>query len=478
MEVAFNDKDAEATIPIGLRVAMSGESSATCEESTCYERESGGDGVAFIRAWQNSGEPGQPATGKPVAPQATEVTVEPTPTGTGTPCAPTAGQAFSNLVSTSSSCTVQVNAEHVRFAEGSGAPTINCGDASLFLNGVKLECPNTGELNGKTWTSRPVTVEPNSGLKTQTLEWQLTNGRIPSGATGGKRSKCTENNPCKATLAVQRINSGAYDSQTEQTSKSGPIIGATVTEAGNQGRDIMSIKRGETRKVNITVVVLGFQNSTSIESPPVELSFGGPQANAALECGGNAGKPEFEKALAEGCANVYATTSEPNPPICGHQPEGPAVCAKENPGNGKLGHTLASGMEKRIDEGENRCVNPNHWVKPNNVSEVVSANDPRLIDLIITDYGALGNGTNGVPVRAFARFYVTGWAGDPCSEKNLGKKAPKDPGSLAYTYDEEPEEEGVLVGHFVKYVNNSPYATGAGECHETTFGDCVAVLTR
>ena len=71
-----------------------------------------------------------------------------------------------------------------------------------------------------------------------------------------------------------------------------------------------------------------------------------------------------------------------------------------------------------------------------------------------------------MPVRAFGRFYVTGWAGDPCSEKYLGKKAPKDPGSLAYTYDEEPEEEGVLVELFVKYVNDSPYATGAGECHE------------
>ena len=142
-----------------------------------------------------------------------------------------------------------------------------------------------------------------------------------TGGTGGKNSSCTVGNPCKGTLAVQRVNSGAYDSQSEQASKSGPIISATVAEAGAPGRAIMSIKRGETRKVNITVVVLGFQNSIAIASPPVELSFGGPQANAALECGGSAGKPKFEQAVAEGCATVYATTSEPNPPICGHDPE-------------------------------------------------------------------------------------------------------------------------------------------------------------
>jgi hypothetical protein len=498
--VTFNDKNTEATIPIGLRVAMSGETSATCEESTCYERESGGAGVAFIRAWSNSGTPGQPASGTPVAPQAEEVTVEQTPMGTGTPCTPATGQPFSNFISTATNCTVQVSASHVRFAEGSGAPEARCRggqgngkekDAGLFLNGVELECPTTSEseaLNGKSWTSKPVTVTPNSGLDTLTLTWRLTKGKKPSGATAGG-TECTKQAPCEGTLAVQRVNSGAYNSQSEATSKSGPIIVATVTEAegAGAGKDITSIKRGETRSVNITVQVRGFQDSTSIESPPVRLSFGGNQEDGAIECPAtNAGAKHLEELIAEGCPTVYETTSEPYPQACEvHPAPEPPVCAKENPGE-KLNNRLEQGMDDRINEGSSaKCVNPNHWVSPNKVSEVVSANDPRLINVIITDYGVLRNGTGEVPVRAFASFYVTGWFGDPCTRKQLEKEAPKNPGELKYTYDEEPEVpgkkqegEGVLLGHFVKYVKDSPYAKGSGECHETTFGDCVAVLTK
>jgi hypothetical protein len=36
----------------------------------------------------------------------------------------------------------------------------------------------------------------------------------------------------------------------------------------------------------------------------------------------------------------------------------------------------------------------------------------------------------------------------------------------------------VLLGHFIKYVNVDPNGGGTGLCNETTFGNCIAVLTK
>jgi hypothetical protein len=106
-----------------------------------------------------------------------------------------------------------------------------------------------------------------------------------------------------------------------------------------------------------------------------------------------------------------------------------------------------------------------------------SPTDPRLIVTIITDYGALGNGTKKVPIRAFAEFYVTGWAGDKC----IGQKNGTSSNGLAYTTDDAPtgsNENGVLLGHFVKYVSTDPTGTGSGSCSQTALARCIAILTK
>jgi Putative Flp pilus-assembly TadE/G-like len=481
--VTFTDPNKEGPIAIGMRIAMSGGTSATCGTAgvTCYQNDGSNRGVTLTRAWINSGTPGQPSGSSPVAPQTNDVTVIP---GSSNPCPAGPSGTFSNFVSSSSSCTVQVTAGNVVFATGSGAPEISCSDAALKLNGVAIPCPTGSPLNGQTWTSGNVTVTPNSGFTTLTLTWQLTAGKIPLGASGGDRTgSCTSSKPCTGTLATQRINSGGYDSQSVEAdgNSSGPILGAALTDSS--GNEIMSVARGTAENVNITVNVLGFQNSQTIPSAPVELSFGGNQENAALSCGEeekeSAGSPKFEKHLAEGCPEPFATTTQPNPPICAEQPPGYPVCVKENPGNGKLEKDLDKGMNQRINEGRNTCVNPNHWASPNSVGEVLaqSPRDPRLITTIITDYGALNNGTKEIPVRIFATFYVTGWAGDPC----IGEPNGTSSNGLAYTTDESPTGEnprGVLLGHFVKYVNSVSTGTGSGACSQTAFGNCIAVLTR
>jgi hypothetical protein len=475
--VTFSDPNKEGTIALGMRIAMSGGTSATCGASgvNCYQNDGTNRGVTFTRAWINSGTPGQPAGGVPVAPQTNDVTVVP---GSSNPCP--AGPSF---ISSSSNCTVRVTATNVVFATGAGAPEINCSDASLKLNGVAVPCPANSPLNGATWTSGDVTVTPNSGFTTLTLTWQLNAGKLPVGGTGGNQGSCTAGKPCTGTLATQRLNSGGYDSQSVEADgkSSGPILGAALTDSS--GNEIMSVARGTAENVNIAVNVLGFQNSQTIPSAPVELSFGGNQKNAALACGEeekeSAGSPKFEEHLAKGCPEAFATTTQPNPPICAEQPPGYPVCVKENPGQGKLEKDLDKGMNTRINEGRNTCVNPNHWASPNSVTQVLaqSPRDPRLITTIITDYGALSNGTKEVPVRIFATFYVTGWAGDPC----IGGPNGTSSNGLAYTTDETPTGEnpkGVLLGHFVKYVNSISTGTGSGACSQNAFGNCIAVLTR
>jgi hypothetical protein len=372
---------------------------------------------------------------------------------------------------------------------GAGGTSLSCETASLSLKvagkAVAMTCPKGGP-NG-TWTSAATGISPNSGPTSFTLAWELKAGKKPtgSGVTGGeKNGNCTPAKPCAGSFdghsaaepeIVQRVYSGAYDSQSEATSNSGPIIGATVTDSS--GNELQSVQRtATTTTANITVTVLGFQNSESIPSPPVELSFGGNQENAALQCGGNAGSPEFEAAIAEGCSTRYGTTSAPAATACEGSPE-PPVCVKENPGGGKLEKDLAKGMNQRVNEGRNTCVNPNHWTSPNTVSQVLtqSPTDPRLIVTIITDYGALSNGASQVPIRTFAEFYVTGWAGDPCIGQGNGTSS----NGLAYTTDENPGSvKGVLLGHFVKYVAASLTGTGSEGCSKSEFGNCIAILTR
>jgi Putative Flp pilus-assembly TadE/G-like len=475
--VTFNNSKT-GSFPVGLRIAMSGGSTATCGSAgvTCYDNSgaSPGIGVTYTRVWSNTGTPGLPL-GTPVAPQASDVSLGPVGV---TPCANSPGGAFSNFVSSPSDCTVAVSA-NMKFTSAAGT-ALTCSTASLTLTAgagaVSIPCPSGGP-NG-TWTSAAATVPANGGKRNFTLGWVVTDGNKPVGATGGSGGKCTSAAPCKASFGVvQRVYSGAYDSKTVDADEktSGPILGAMVTDTS--GNEIMSLQRGTTKSVNITVNVLGFQPSTSIPSAPVELSFGGNQANGALACKGDTGNPALEKALAEGCDEAYATTSAPAATACSGSPS-PPVCVTENPGNGKLDKDLDKGMNKRINEGKAVCVNPNRWASPNTVGQILTKSppDPRLIITIITDSGAFTNGSAKIPVRGFATFYVTGWAGDPCINQPNGIS-----NGLAYTKDDDPgsQNTGVLLGHFVKFIDTlNTKETGSGKCEVNLINRCIAVLTR
>jgi hypothetical protein len=467
------------TFPVGLRISQSGGATATCGTAgvDTYENDgscTSGHGITLTRVWANSGTPGQP-TSTPVAPQTNDVTVSQVGVG-ACPTGPTG--VFSTFISSSTSCTVQVSATNVVFATGTGAPAITCSNASLTLTvgtaaPVSVPCPSGTPLNGKTWTSNPITISPNAGLINLTLNWTLTAGNLPVGGSGGggNPKTCSSSKPCTGTLASQRVNSGAYDSTSSATSLSGGIVGANLVDAST-GTELISVARGYKTSVNITVQVLGFSNTTNISSPPIELTFGGNQANAALECAGSSmGNPQLLAAIATGCQTTFQTTTGSCP-----NSMNPPSCVRENPGS-KLSNELDDGMNERINGSPTAsCVNWSHWVTPNTVTDLRSESppDPRLLLLMVTDYGALTNGANWVPIRAFATFYVTGWANDPCSNHAL---TPVPSGGLASTWDDSTTDPGVLLGHFIQYTVIGGSSTGFS-CTGVSFGDCTPVLTK
>jgi hypothetical protein len=470
---------------IGLKLCYQGGS--------CYESGGGPQGVTYTRDWAAS-------TSSTAPPQVNDIAVLPDPNGSP-PCPTGATPNGTNFTSTSANCTVVVQATNVTVATVAN-PT--CSNLSLTLTAgagspVAVPCPVAGNSSvaGKTWTSSPVTIAENGGQTNLTLNWKLTSGSIPTGASGGSGGSCSSQNPCTGTLGAQRINSGAFTSTDTTTSHSGSIIGVALTDpSGNQ---IMSVQSGTTENVNISVSVLGFAESSSFGSAPIQLSFAGNQANAAISCNGNSnGSPQFFQSIVTGCSNKYQT--QPSPGTCSPDPNSnPPSCAGENPGNGKLDKDLANAMNCKINgsgqtSGGNcspkpsGCVNPNHWTagtdpsNPQTIGKVLSASpaDPRLIQLLITNNSVLINGSASVPILAFATFYVTGWSGgDPC----IGQAAGTSSNGLYYTGDDSPGASapaGTLMGHFVQYTfpPGSGGVQGSGACTQGTFDDCIPVLTR
>jgi hypothetical protein len=461
--------------PVGLWVDT-GTGSGCGSQLNCYPT-TRPPSLTYTRVWSS-------ATGSNLPPQLDDATLAQASAG-GCPLAPTG--TFSNFVSSSSNCSVVVNAVLSGWKSG-----VACSNAQLTLTEggttIPISCP-TGGPNG-TWTSNAATVTPNSGATTFTLGWSLTTGTKPTGASGGdKNGNCTNAKPCTGSFGtVQRVFSGAYDSNSSSSSTSGPIVGATVADAST-GSAIQSVTSGTQKNISVTVNVLnlGFANATSVvNGNPYVLHTSGNQGTYAIECGGNNGNPAFTSALATGCPDTYGTTTQPNPPICSNQPAGAAVCANQNPGNGKK---VEPGINQRINNGGGTCLNPNHWDTQNTLGQILTQtpNDPRLVQLLVVDNTAWVGVTGSsyqTPIRQIAEFYITGWSrsgngGDPCTSAGVSSSG------LPYLADDDPASygysSGVLLGHFVKYVAPSASGTGGGPndlCQQTSFGNCVAVLTK
>lgn len=437
-------------------------------------------GIAYMHLWTATGN---------TAPYAGDVWVAPSGT---TVCPSSPASSPSNFVSSSSSTAVRLCA-NVQLPAGETCSTLQANGFTLTMNvnpGSAVAVPKSacsGTTTATTWTLPSISVPSNSGGTVVKLSWVQTTGTIGTNACTTKTT-----NPCTGSFgAVQEIFSGAYDSQSSQTSGSGSTLSASITDTtGNViSSETQTSAAGQT--VTFTVHSLSFSNASSISSPPVVLSFGGPQANASLSCAGSsAGSPQLQQSIATGCNSVYQTTTGTCP-----NADNPPSCATENPGTGKLSKDLGPGMNARVYcGGVVTACNPqcatvsagdyNFWTAPNSVSAVIGQHppSPRLITLLVTDNSALSTGgaQGQVPIRQFVEFYVTGWAGDPCSGSNVSGTYTDMAGStLTYTGDDSTSTAGVLLGHFVAYVKLSGGTGSGAACDPNQLGSlCAPIFTK
>jgi hypothetical protein len=218
----------------------------------------------------------------------------------------------------------------------------------------------------------------------------------------------------------------------------------------------------------------GIQYAASASSPPIALRVaGGGSQNQSLDC--DPAISQLKEEIAKGCAPEYALNrSEPCP--AGAQdlwatPQ-PWRCVAIQTG-AAVNH-VSAGMNQRIlgDEKAKTCTSRNQWPAVLTNNSLLNS-DPRLVPVFVTPYGSFdGSGSGTVPVRNFAYFYVTGWAGsgggfsNPCSAPGGGD-------------DDVPQGAGYIIGHFIKYVVRiNDGSSGETPCDFGAASPCVAVLTE
>jgi hypothetical protein len=494
------------TFPVGMRVAANlsgGAASFACTgATTCYDASATPNlGIVFTRAWANTGTPGSPLSA-PVAPQAGDAWLEPCVASGGgcAACPSTPNPSYSNFFTSSANTSEQL-CDNMTFT-GTGGTSLSCSTASLTLTvggaNVAETCPTTTGAPNGTWSSGPIAVGVNSGETNLTVGWTVMAGNLPVGGQGGTGTnpvvcgppKGKNSAPCTGSLGtVQQAYSGAYGLLSGGSSNSGTISSASVTDHIT-GNAIQTVANGSSVTADITLGFYGFETEATIGGPPFELTLGGNQGNGDLACAGNSGQPQFFLAIQDGCPDPpgpYATTSvQPASAACAGTPT-PPVCVSTNPGNGKS-KDIDGGYNLKINGSQNAqsCANPNYWTSPNSVAQILGQvpPDPRLITLFYTDPGPLPGGTTAVPIRGFAEFYITGWGGglDPCLSKADGGKGSvgiNSTNGLSYTYDDLPPngDDGVLMGHFVTYVNADGISSGQ-TCVKNSLNVCVPVLIK
>ena len=485
---------ANVTGPVGLRVE-SGSGPSCGTQLSCYDS-GASTGITYTRVWSAGSS----------APTNTNAILE---DASLSPAAssgcPLTNGVFSNFVSDSTSCNVQLSAT-VLFPTGA-----TCSNVSLTLNGntSSMTCnsatvQNTGPCAptacvATTWTSGSVSVGADNPDGPETFS--LTSGQT-FGMTSGKTPKACTATTCSTSFGtVQRVFNGAYDSTSAGSSRSGPIIAADVTDPST-GTELMSVQNTQTKSPTITVTLLnqGYQE-TAANTPLVAganvtvLHTAGNKGTFAIECGGNNGASTFDYQLAVGCSGAFATTQQANPPICSNQPAGAAVCANQTPGTGKV---IESGIDCHINGVVNTaaqsctpstvCNSPNYWTSPNTLGQIETESpaDPRLVTILIVDNDAwvgVSGSSFQTPIRAIGTFYITGWSStankgaDPCTSPANGTAVNSSTG-LTYVKDDSAAAN-TLLGHFVYYDIPGGVPNGqACPTSTTSVNDCTTVLVK
>jgi hypothetical protein len=368
-----------------------------------------------------------------------------------------------------------------------------CSDA--YYSNTTTTCTETisawvdyGSTNTNGVTVKPVVAGSTEGALTPgatrgtAVQWTGTISLKQAGANQinlavacakGNGAACGTSKSTSATISnVQR----PYAAGTA----SGAIAGATISENGTPDANSFEVCESQNPagaagcQPNLAVtidVAASLQNSQHFSDPTYPIRIGTSQGDV-VGCGANPSPSasQYRQNLGQGCTGPFAiNTSDPS---CAAAGTSPYDCVKLVSGvkNGPFQQGLTDHIVNSPPPGDQYYCK-NNWTNPgNNGLPTIPANDSRLITVFVMPYGstdASGNpllGSGYVPILNFATFYVTGFAGDPCSSDD---PAPPNAGNAW------------LVGHFIKYVNPVNDGGDSGTlCNPSLLGPCVPVMTK
>jgi hypothetical protein len=450
---------ASGDVSVGVVIALGGTTSTTCGQPlvNCYDAGAAtlpsglpSRGIVHLRGWSAAGDGTQPNA--PIVRRAELVS--------GTCADP-------YFTSPETSCTVGVRAR-VDFGTVGGVDQATAVGAQLTARAGGQAYPLTYDAASGLWESqRTIPVAAAAGPIPVTLDWEETIGTL-----NGETCKTGGGNKCKGTFGVIQRVFGAGEE------RSGPIKEARIAENGLDGANSLErCSAGQTSCTHDLVVRIGvkgsLENASSVNDPIVSMRVAGGSQNQSLDC--DPATPTLKAELATGCVPTYARntgTACPGSATTLWATSQPWTCVAIQTGGAV--NQVPAGMNLRIlgDEQATVCTAPNNWgLFPNLPRE-----DPRIIEVFLTPFGSFnGSGSTTVPVTDFATFYVTGWTGqgegfdNPC-EGNGDDPVPKD--------DKGKTDPGVIVGHFIKYIQNTGTGSGTEPCDPNAFGSCIAAMTR
>jgi hypothetical protein len=426
---------------IGMRVALSRDATTTdCADPVveCFDAGST-NGLLFVR-----GHATTPAVVNGSQPELRDAWLLPGTCGDGY---------YSGLIA---DCAVQLNAR-IDIAPNVTSRTVDA------LAGGKTYGMTLDAADGMWKTAAAIPVATGTSVSVDVRVRQK-NGTF--GAT-----VCTNSNPCERTFTNVQRHVSASDA------RSGPIRQLVVSNATGTGAN--SLERCTTTQLTCThdLVVRvgllgGIQYASSATSPAIALRVaGGGSQNQSLDC--DPARSQLKEEIQFGCAPTYALNRATACPAGASELWGTAQpwrCVAIQ--TGAAVNQVPAGMNARIfgDEKATSCTSPNQW--PAVLTNPLLMNgDPRLVPVFVTPYGSFsGSGSGTVPVRNFAYFYVTGWAGSGGGFSNPCE---------GFGDDLVPQGAGYIVGHFVKYIARINDGSGGDTpCDFQAASPCVAVMTE
>jgi hypothetical protein len=326
---------------------------------------------------------------------------------------------------------------------------------------------------------------PGEGQEAITLSYSYT--LTPNPAGGSNKPTYTNNGPCNGnppstTNGNQNACTATFNfppaapTWSGQGSASGPVHQEAYSADSDVGVTgpikVLSISpcctysQSSAPSLSITVGLTAALVKTGVPSDLIflRLSSGSRNKSALLDC--QDGQSSVDQFI-NGCSTTYQV----NPTGVCDPPDGlnPPDCIALQPGGG--GITIKNALDQRFAT----C--------PPVVYPGYASDDPRLTQLIITDYAAYANAksTDKVPIIYLGGFYITGWgfftpAGHKKNPtKNLGCPDQNDPPPDGYLNSTSQAGFSAMWGHFVEYVNTNNH--GARDC-TVDITPCTPQMTR